>query len=118
MYREVSRGLQQKEKEVVLRPHHVRRASVMHLKVMRGVGEGKGGLARKISPTVGRKDSGSLAAKNEKTEEDEENRLSSKDQRGMEEKKVSWEANLEENEEEEEKEGPSSARSSSSSNLG
>ena len=117
MYREVSRGLQQKEKEVVLRPHHVRRASVMHLKVMRGVGEGKGGLARKISPTVGRKDSGSLAAKNQKTEEDEENRLSSKDQRGMEEKKVSWEANLEENEEEEE-EGPSSARSSSSSNLG
>ena len=119
MYREVSRGLQQKEKEVVLRPHHVRRASVMHLKVMRGVGEGKGGLARKISPTVGRKDSGGLAAKNEKTEEDEENRLSSKDQRGMEEKKVSWEANLEENEEEEEEEeDPSSATSSSSSNLG
>ena len=118
MYREVSRGLQQKEKEVVLRPHHVRRASVMHLKVMRGVGEGKGGLARKISPTVGRKDSGSLAAKNEKTEEDEENRLSSKDQRGMEEKKVSWEANLEENEEEEGEYGPSSATSSSSSNLG
>ena len=115
MYREVSRGLQQKEKEVVLRPHHVRRASVMHLKVMRGVGEGKGGLARKISPTVGRKDSGSLAAKNEKTEEDEENRLSSKDQRGMEEKKVSWEANLEE---EEEEGGPSSTTSSSSSNLG
>ena len=118
MYREVSRGLQQKEKEVVLRPHHVRRASVMHLKVMRGVGEGKGGLARKISPTVGRKDSGSLAAKSEMTEEDEENRLSSKDQRGMEEKKVSWEANLEENEEEEEEECLSSATSSSSSNLG
>lgn len=105
-YREVSRGLQQKENEVVLKPHHVRRASVMHLKVMRGVGEGKGGLARKISPTVSRKDSGVLAAKKGIIEERER---TEPEQRVSEEKKVSWEADLEE-------ECPSSARSSSSSN--
>ena len=108
-YREVSRGLQQKENEVVLKPHHVRRASVMHLKVMRGVGEGRGGLARKISPTVSRKDSGVLAAKKGITEERERTEPSLKEQRVSEEKKVSWEADLEE-------ECPSSARSSSSSN--
>ena len=105
-YREVSRGLQQKENEVVLKPHHVRRASVMHLKVMRGVGEGKGGLARKISPTVSRKDSGVSAAQKGIIEERER---TEPEQRVSEEKKVSWEADLEE-------ECPSSARSSSSSN--
>ena len=108
-YREVSRGLQQRENEVVLKPHHVRRASVMHLKVMRGVGEGKGGLSRKISPTVSRKDSGVLAAKKERIEDHERTEPSLKGQHLMEEKKVSWEADLEE-------ECPSSARSSSSSN--
>ena len=88
-------GLQQKDNEVVLKPHHVRRASVMHLKVMRGVGEGRGGLARKISPTVARKDSGSLAAKKGRIEEEEERTEPSlKEQRVMEEKKVSWEAGL------------------------
>ena len=95
-YREVSRGLQQKENEVVLKPHHVRRASVMHLKVMRGVGEGRGGLARKVSPTVARKDSGSLAAKKGRIEEEERTEPSLKEQRVMEEKKVSWEAGLRE----------------------
>ena len=103
-YREVSR-----ENEVILKPHHVRRASVMHLKVMRGVGEGRGGLSRKISPTVGRKDSVGLAAKKGRIEEGEKTETSStKEQRVMEEKKVSWEADLEE-------ECPSSATSSSSS---
>ena len=103
-YREVSR-----ENEVILKPHHVRRASVMHLKVMRGVGEGRGGLSRKISPTVGRKDSVGLAAKKGRIEEGERTETSpTKEQRVMEEKKVSWEADLEE-------ECPSSATSSSSS---
>ena len=97
------------ENEVVLKPNHVRRASVMHLKVMRGVGEGKGGLARKISPIVSRKDSGLLAAKKERYEDHEKTEPSVKEKGVMEEKKVSWEADLEE-------ECPSSARSSSSSN--
>ena len=47
MFREMSRKLQQRENEIVLRPHHVRRASVMHLKVMRGVGEGRGARGRR-----------------------------------------------------------------------
>ena len=100
----------QKGNEVVLKPHHVRRASVMHLKVMRGVGEGRGGLARKLPPTVGRKDSRSLAATKGRIEEQERTGPSLKEQSIMEEKKVSWEADLEE-------ECPSSERSSSSSNY-
>ena len=108
MFREVSRKLEQRENEIVLRPHHVRRASVMHLKVMRGVGEGRGGLARKISPTVGRKDSGT-ATKDIKELEDR-NRAYLKEPSLMEEKKVSWEADLEED-------GPSSTTSSSSSSC-
>ena len=84
----------------------------MHLKVMRGVGEGRGGLARKFSPTgtVARKDSRSVTAMKGRTEEQERSEHSLKERRVMEEKKVSWEADREE-------ECPSSERSSSSSNY-
>ena len=37
------KGLEAPSEELVLRPHHVRRPSVLHLRVMR---EGRGGLAR------------------------------------------------------------------------
>ena len=82
----------------------------MHLKVMRGVGEGRGGLARKFSPTVARKGSGSVTAMRGRIEEQERSEHSLKERRVMEEKKVSWEADREE-------ECPSSERSSSSSNY-